>query len=441
MGSCAVYLVIGLGQTGFSCVQYLYACNMPCAVFDTRENPPYKQQLLSEFPDVPCFFGRFPESYAHCDYWVMSPGLDYKQHEFSRLQGRDTQIITDLDLWVAAIKMPVVAVTGSNGKSTVTTLVVALLQAAGYRACAVGNIGNPVLDYMDDDMDVYALECSSFQLSLAQSLPVLSSVCLNVSPDHLDVHGSMENYRSAKQKIYASCAIPVVNLEEQDLFPGRIPQHAITYATNQSADYYLRDAPAMMLAIKQRGDVMLVADLSPSLVHHPINVLAALALLDSFNLDLQSCIPVLRTFKGLAHRLYQVGVYHQIYWYNDSKATNVGSAQAALRTLYKTHKKRVIWIAGGQGKGADFSMIQSVISETVKHAFLIGEAQDELYGCCAEESIAATKVMSLEVAVQSAKQLADPEDVVVLAPACASFDMFENYQDRGLCFERLVRSL
>ncbi len=441
------YLVFGLGKTGYSCLKYLAAEGFDFVVFDTRPNPPFLTQMQTEFPKVKLYLENLPGDVAkNYNYWVMSPGIDFAKQDFYKLVDANTVIVGDLELWFTKIasmpaekKPEVIGVTGSNGKSTVVTLVGALLDNARIRSAVVGNIGTPVLDSISDDVAVYVLECSSFQLLLTNNISLNAGTCLNLSPDHLDYHGTMEKYLLAKQRVYKNCQHPVVNIDE-DLYPGAIPDSAITYSVTKAANYFLRDNGVVMLASSKHGDIMPLADLSPALINYPENVLAALALVDSLQLQLSACVEVLKNFVGLKHRLCQIGKYSGALWFNDSKATNVGAAEGALKTLYKKYQQKLFWIAGGQAKGADLSVLNATINQTVKYAVLIGEARDELAACCKTQNVDYYCATSLADAIAHIKKLVS-DDIVVLAPACASFDMFDDYTHRGRCYEELVRGV
>jgi UDP-N-acetylmuramoylalanine--D-glutamate ligase len=440
------YLVFGLGKTGYSCVKYLAAEGFSFVVFDTRPNPPFLAQLQTEFPHVKLYLENLPSDVAHnYNYWVMSPGIDFAKQDFYKFADTNTVIIGDLELWFAKIasmrseKKPIViGVTGSNGKSTVVTLLGALLNASRIRSVVIGNIGEPVLNFIDADVAVYVLECSSFQLLLTNNISTEAAACLNLSPDHLDYHGTMENYLLAKQRIYKNCKHPVINIDE-NLYPGKIPDSAITYSVTKEADYFLREGPVVMLSSRKYGDILPLMDLSPALINYPENALAALALVDSLSLELQLLVAVLKNFVGLNHRLHHVGKYSGALWFNDSKATNVGAAEGALKTLYKKYQQKLFWVAGGQAKGADLSVLNPIIQQTVKYAVLIGEARDELAACCKTQNIDYYCASSLADGIAHIKKLVK-DDIVVLAPACASLDMFDDYTHRGRCYEELIKA-
>lgn len=437
------YVVIGLGKTGLSCVRFLKHLGCDVAVIDTRVQPPGLDQLNAEFSDVRFFSGSLDQfDLSAAQELIVSPGLSIRTPAIAKAQAAGVSIVGDIELFCRTVSEPIIAVTGSNGKSTVVTLLGELLAAAGLKVKTAGNIGLPVLDALlaKEPIDVWVLELSSFQLETTHSLSAQVACILNVTEDHMDRYDSLNDYASAKQRIFDRCntavywiddprTCPVTQNCKRVAFGGESNQHGRFYVANQNGQSWVMD-----------GNTPIIADTDLLIkgVHNLLNVAAVFTMLDAFGVDYRSVLSALKAFPGLPHRCQWVAETNGVAWYNDSKGTNVGAAQAAIEGLGAAIAGKVIWIAGGDGKGADFSVLQPVVKRYVRHAVLLGRDADMIAMAIASVCDI-TKASTLQEAVSIAANIAQPADVVLLSPACASLDMFRNYEDRGDQFVAAVK--
>lgn len=438
------YVVIGLGKTGLSCVRFLTRLGCDVAVIDTRAQPPGLAELEQEFPAVRFFSGALEQfDLTRAQELVVSPGLSIRTPAIAKAQAAGVSVAGDIELFCRAVSSPVIAVTGSNGKSTVVTLLGELLQAAGRRVKVAGNIGLPVLDALTskEPVDVWVLELSSFQLETTHSLNADVACILNVTEDHMDRYDSLNDYASAKQRIFDQCGTavywiddprtcPVVQSCKMLPFGGSAVRHGRFHVTQSAGQNWLVD-----------GDAKLVADTELLIkgAHNLLNVAAVFSMLEAFGVDYRHVLDTLRQFRGLPHRCCWVASSRDVAWYNDSKGTNVGAAQAAIEGLGSSIRGKLVWIAGGDGKGADFSALQPVVKQFVRVAILLGRDAD-LIAKAVGDDCQVIHVGSLQEAVEQAARQAQAGDAVLLSPACASLDMFRNYEDRGEQFEAAVRA-
>lgn len=438
-------VVIGLGPTGLSCIRYLKSKDCPVAVTDSRENPPNLAELQKEFPDVPVSLGELSPSFiGAADQLVVSPGVSCHEPFIEEQMKKGVPVLGDIELFARENKKPVLAITGSNGKTTVTTLLGRMIEASGYKVSVCGNIGRQVLDaLLVEQPDFYVLELSSFQLETTYSLKISAAVILNVTPDHMDRYDDFSDYLAAKQRIYQDCEHPVVNLDEPSIWetlPLVAARIGFTLGKPKRGQFGLReDLGQLYLA---EGELLLtsVNNLTLRGQHHYQNALAALAMGFSVGLPMETMLSVLRTFKGISHRCEFVAEKRGVHWFNDSKGTNVGATIAAIQTLAAQQKGRLFLIAGGDAKKADLSGLQAPVENAVAQVILFGQDADAI-AAVIDGVTPYEKVESLEGAVRRAAELAKPGDTVLLSPACASFDMFENYEHRGKTFIDLVKQL
>ncbi len=420
-------LILGLGATGYSCARFFAQRRIPFAVNDSRANPPLLEKFKQEFPSVKFVGGEFsPELLQEAAQIIISPGISLSN---PIIKPHLAKIIGDVEVFAQAVKKPVIGITGSNGKTTVTTLVGEMVKAAGKKVSVCGNIGKPVLTALleDGDVDFYVVELSSFQLEVTFSLKLATAVLLNVTPDHMDRHGTIEAYLAAKQRIYLHCEKPVVNVDEPWLFENLHLKNPIRISIlNDNADWTLKDLDIKKLPLKG--------------AHHYQNDLAALAMGDAVGLPRRTMMQVLENFKGLEHRCQVVREFEGVTWFNDSKGTNVGATQTALNSVGGAISGKVVWIAGGQGKNADFSILRPAISEHVSCAILYGQ-DAKIIAAAIESAVPVLFATSLEEAVKQAKARAKQQDAVLFSPACASFDMFANFEERGKCYQKIVAAL
>ncbi len=434
-------LIVGLGATGLSCARFLAQRGVELAVTDSRAKPPGLAAFQKELPDVALFVGGFDASaFARAERIVVSPGVSLQEPLLQAALRRGIEIVGDIELFARVAKAPVVAITGSNGKSTVTSLLGAMASHAGRDVRVGGNLGTPALDLIrNHEPELYVLELSSFQLESVHSLRCQAATVLNLSPDHLDRYDSMESYAHAKRQVYVGAKVQVVNRDDPLAAalasgPGSIVGFGLGEPGGQ--DFGVVDSAAGSWIVKGKERWMAVADLRMPGRHNLANALAALALGDAVGLPKQSMLQLLREFQGLPHRTQWVAELQGVSWFNDSKATNIGAALAAIHGL----NGPLILIAGGQGKGADFHALAEGLDERVKAVVLLGEAAGEIEHAL-NGGVPTQHAANMTDAVRRAAKLAVAGDTVLLSPACASFDMFSGYQERGEVFMRAVLEL
>jgi UDP-N-acetylmuramoylalanine--D-glutamate ligase len=429
-------LVLGLGVSGRSAARF--CAERGAKVIAADERPLESIPDFDAMPDeIDCRFGApFPDLEPF-DLVVPSPGIPA-----ARWSGRARRAWGDIELCYRALPIPVVAVTGTNGKSTVVRLIEALAQAAGLRAHAAGNLGIPALDLVGQPLDLAILEVSSFQLESVDSFRPRTAVLLNVTPDHLDRHADLDGYLAAKARIFARQTVSdhaILNGDDPRVREMRLPDAV------ERLEFRRRDPVAAGAwfegrhAIVQRGGRRQVVDLggvSPHLVHQQENVLAALLAVATLDVDLTRASRGLVDFQGLPHRCERVAEIRGVEFIDDSKATNVGAAVRSLAAI----EAPIIWIAGGRHKGGDLGELADAARGRIRRALLIGEAAEEFERTLAEQ-VGCERVADLAAAVARAMAIAHPGDVVLLAPACASFDQFKNFEDRGRQFQAAVHAL
>ncbi|HEX6592447.1 MAG TPA: UDP-N-acetylmuramoyl-L-alanine--D-glutamate ligase [Moraxellaceae bacterium] len=439
-------VVVGLGKTGLSCVRFLKSRGYPVAVNDTRENPPGLAELRAEFPDVEVSLGRLDgELLLRAREVVASPGISVNEAELKAARNAGIPVTGDIDIFCREVKAPIVAITGSNAKSTVTTLVGLMAENAGVDVGVGGNLGTPVLDMLREkgEQALYVLELSSFQLETTHSLKAAVAVVLNISEDHMDRYSSMQDYHQAKHRIFRHCQRYVINRDDPltvPLIEDSIPRSSFGLNAPdlnqfgvllQAGEKFLargRDRLLPVTAMKIRGE------------HNVANALAALALGEAVGLPMDAMLQTLREFPGLPHRCELVIEQDGVAWYNDSKGTNVGSTLAAINGLGAAITGKLILIAGGVGKGQDFSPLSAPLLKYAKALVLIGEDGPKIAADVAQ-SIRKVEAATLRDAIEKSRELASSGDAVVLSPACASFDMFKHYEDRGDQFAAGVQRL
>lgn len=435
--------IVGLGLTGYACARYLAEQRVAFRVVDSREEPSLKQQFAKEFPQITLECGAFKtEQFAANDRLFLSPGIARTTPAVAWAIKQGAEISSDIELFLQATKQPVIAITGSNGKTTVVSMLAHVLNAQGIKTIAAGNIGVPVLDLLTDKQtaDCYVLELSSFQLENLEQPSVKVASLLNVSDDHMDRYDSVTSYIAAKQRVYQGAEIAVYNRNEVETMPKNAVEKSISFGLDeaQGNNFGLLTLDGKVY-LAQGNQALLACDqLSVVGQHNWLNALAVLAMCEAMKLDIQSVLPSLASFKGLPHRCQWIGNIEGVDFYNDSKATNTGSVIAAIKGLQSANKNLVL-IAGGVDKDSDFTELSLWVEKAVKHVVLIGQDANKIAAVLPESIV--TYVNSMEEAVQTAFQQASAGDKVLLAPACASFDMFKNYQHRGEVFEQAVKAL
>jgi UDP-N-acetylmuramoylalanine--D-glutamate ligase len=429
------YLVVGLGVTGHSVASYLLRHGRRCRVQDTRDLPPYLGRLRSRFGDVDFSAGQLTrELIDWADVLVVSPGLSVRRPEFAEATGLGKQVIGDVELFARLADAPIAAITGSNGKSTVTRLVGEIVAREGLRAAVGGNLGTPALDLLDGDPECFVLELSSYQLETTTSLRPRVAALLNLCEDHLDRYDDYDDYVRAKMRVFRNADICVSNLDDP---ATRHDSADVTFSLYPSspADFRLIEDGGYHLG--QGSDAWIAVDeLRLTGRHNWANCLAAMAIAQGLGISRDATVAALRDFEGIPHRSQWVAEIDGVEWINDSKATNVGAAQASIAG----RDRPLILIAGGQSKGADMTLMRDSIEAKVRLVLLLGEDAERL-----ERAWSGTtrieRVADMRAAVQRAREFARPGDCVLLAPACASFDMYEKFEARGDDFMRRVREL
>jgi len=437
-------LILGLGLSGLSCVRFLTKMDVKFAVNDSRNSPVNIEQFNKEYPLLKLSLGQWDaELIAAADIIITSPGIDLNDKNIATHINDKCQIWGDVELFFQIINqhnivLPTLAVTGSNGKSTVVSLLAHIGKKLGLNICLAGNIGLPIVDMLAEDnleqIDCLVLELSSFQLETLRSMNALGVSVLNISDDHLDRHKTLENYQHIKHNIYHQGQTLVFNRDDQLTLPLAVnnDQTLVSFGSDNAKDGQfglLNNKQALAIA---SNSLIALNQLPMSGTHNALNCLAALALGQSAGWNMAEMVNVLGSFVGLEHRCQIVPSNDGIIWINDSKATNVGATLAAIEGLVQTKKasQKLILIAGGEGKGADFSPLKIAINNNVAQLITLGKDGDKL----ADLTDKSISVTSLQNAVDTASALARNGDIVLLSPACASLDMFSNFVERGNAF-------
>lgn len=426
-------VIIGLGLTGLSCVRFFLDRGVVPRVMDTRATPPG----LDELPEnVVCHCGSLNDEWLQqADLIVASPGIALATKQLQQAADRGIEIVGDIELFCREADAPVIAITGSNGKSTVTTLVGEMAKAAGISVGVGGNIGIPALSLLNSGHTLYVLELSSFQLETTSSLKALAATVLNISEDHMDRYPlGLEQYRDAKLKVYDNAQNCIVNAQDSLTLPkGQTLNKCMSFGVN-NGDYVFDTQQRVLIA---KGETVLdVAQMHLTGQHNYMNALAALALADTAGIERNASLQVLKEYAGLVHRFQLVLFNNGVRWINDSKATNVGSTEAALNGL---HVDGTIYLLlGGDGKSADFSSLKQYITADNYRLYCFGRDGKALAQLAPEKSVL-TETME-----QSMRQLAPllkDGDMVLLSPACASLDQFKSFEQRGDVFAKLAKEL
>ncbi|PJE57126.1 UDP-N-acetylmuramoyl-L-alanine--D-glutamate ligase [Marinomonas sp. BSi20584] len=446
IGSDRVRAVVGLGATGLSCVRFLASKGIEFYVVDSRENPPGLEHAKEFCSQERIFTGNLEvlETLGVTELFV-SPGIALRTPVLARLAERGVAMRGDIDLFRDYVNAPFVAITGSNAKSTVTTLVALLLQACGKNAIAGGNLGLPALDLLSPNADFYVLELSSFQLETTHALQADLACLLNVSEDHMDRYKDLYEYQRVKQKVYRGCKAAVCNKQDiltAPLLAEGVPVRAFTTKSPDLKEYgMLKDGDGAWLC-KGVERLYHTSQIALKGSHNHANVLAALAMLELLGVDVlsEAVGKVLKEFGGLPHRCETVRVLNGVTYINDSKGTNVGATLAALQGLGSAANKNILLIAGGEGKGADFRALAKPVKDLVRIVYLFGKDADRI----AEILPSDTEVKhfdTLDQIVASIGQDSKEGEIILFSPACASLDMYKNYEMRGAHFASLVAEL
>lgn len=435
-------VIVGLGKTGYSIACHLASQNLTFMVADNRAAPPELANFQHEFPDVPVVLGAFDaDQFLSATELFISPGIPLSEPAIATAKQAGITISGDIELFCRAATAPVIAITGSNGKSTVTTLVGEMAAQAGKRVAVGGNLGTPALALLADDVELYVVELSSFQLERCSYVAAEVATVLNVSEDHLDHHGNMIAYHQAKHRIFRDCRNAVINRDDalsSPLVPDAVGVWRFGLGRSDIRGFgVLEHAGERFLALAGER-LMPVANLKISGEHNISNALASLALGAAAGLPMPAMLTVLAEFRGLSHRCEYIASIKGVRYINDSKGTNVGAAVSAIKGL--AANGRVVLIAGGQAKGADLQPLITTLQARGRAAIFIGESAADLMALAAGK-VSAEVAADLSSAVERASQLAESGDVVLLSPACASFDMFKGYEQRGDVFSEAVNRL
>jgi len=438
-------VVAGLGISGVSAVNFLHERGYQVAVTDSRAHPPGHDQIPV---GIQTSFGQLDtELLLQAEEIILSPGLAPQLPEIQQAIAKEIPVVGDIQLLRRATEVPIVAITGSNAKSTVTTLIGLMAKEAGKKVAVGGNLGRPALDLLKDQPELIILELSSFQLETTSLLNAEVAVMLNMSEDHLDRHGDMLGYHAAKHRIFQGVRKVVFNRDDalsRPLVPDAVPVQSFGLNAPDMNQYgVLCDTDGTLWLARGRERLLKSTEMYIQGTHNIANALACLALGEAIGLPLNSMLKTLKSFKGLAHRCEYVDTVNNVRYYNDSKGTNIGATLAAIEGLgaaIAPRKGKVVVILGGQGKGQDFKALRAAVQQYVKTVVLIGEDALKIEQSI-EGSTEILKAATLQEAVQLCHAKADAEDVVLLSPACASFDMFKGYDDRGHQFVACVKAL
>jgi len=465
-------LVLGLGETGLSMARFLARRGARVRVADTREAPPGLNALAEKVPQAELALGAFRDtSFDQIDLIAISPGVPLATPQVRAAAARGVPVVGDIELFAQALRegyggaqaardggggaqVPqVLAVTGTNGKTTVTALLGAMCRRSGRATEVAGNISPAALDVLMQCEDaghrpeVWVLELSSFQLETTRTLNPAAATVLNVSEDHLDRYGDMDEYARAKARIFRGEGIQVLNRDDarslRMAVAGRKQLSFGLDAPGRAEDFGLLRADGELSLAQGATPLLGLRELSIAGLHNAANALAALALARALDLPYTSLLPALREFKGLPHRLQKVAEIDGVTYYNDSKGTNVGAAVAALAGFAELAASgaRVILIAGGDGKGQDFAPLAQPVARCARAVVLIGRDAELIARAIGASGVTLLRAGSMEEAVLQARAQARPGDVVLLSPACASFDMFRNYPHRGEVFAACVENI
>ena len=433
------YMVFGLGKTGLSVAKYLRRNNIDAIYYDTRINPPNLNELKAIIPESKIFLGDCAQFLlTDVDRLVVSPGLNNNEPLIQNANNLGIEIISDIDIFVENTIQEFVVITGSNGKSTVTELLLLMCMKAKIEAVAGANLGKPALDLLSENIDIYLLELSSFHLARCNHLPAKVAALLNISSDHIDWHGSEESYYQAKYRIYREASSSVYNrnnLKSLDYIGEGLSS---SFGMDQGNEDHFGTLKCDGIRYLAKGSEKLLSthDIRLSGSHNIENILAAMSIGTLMGIPKESMIDAIKEFKGLPHRMQLIASINGVQYINDSKGTNVGAAIASVNSI----EGSLILIAGGQGKGGDFKFFADSIYRNLKEIILIGE-DSKIIAKEFEPLISTTIVDNLDEAVYLAAANSNKDGTVLLSPACASFDQFDSYIHRGDEFCRIVREL
>ncbi|MDO6427180.1 UDP-N-acetylmuramoyl-L-alanine--D-glutamate ligase [Thalassotalea sp. 1_MG-2023] len=436
-------VVLGAGLTGMSCVRFLQQHNISCLINDSRNNIINDNEFSRAYPKNTLVTGFWDlDEISQADILLVSPGIDLHAEDLFPHISMGCKVIGDVELFCQLNDKPIVAVTGSNGKSTVVSILSHIASALEVNMALAGNVGTPVLELINAEVDGFIFELSSFQIETLQSMQAKVATVLNISDDHLDRHLTVENYSEIKQKVYQQCEFAVINRDDPasynhlTLTAERVTSFGLG-VPSQSDFGIITEGECQYLAFGKQK-IIDINTLPLAGLHNALNYLAIFAIAHRLGWPLDAVANACKSFHGLEHRCQRIITSDNINWINDSKATNVGATVAAIEGLYPTLTSgEIILIAGGEGKGANFSMLEDAITNKVAKLITYGKDGHQI----AQLKSSSLQVESLEQAVKQASVCAKAGDIVLLSPACASLDMFKNFAERGDVFAQTVKSL
>ncbi len=431
-------IVLGLGITGASCVNYCQRKGWPVLVMDSRNEPPLLAEFKARFTDVTVRCGQFDEvTLAEAGLIIISPGVDYHNPALNTAKQKQVPIVGDVELFALENQTPVIAVTGSNGKSTVCDCLGWMFNQAGINTTVAGNIGTPVLDLLQQQQpELYVLELSSFQIETLRSLKAEVVSVLNLSEDHLDRHGTMENYAAIKRRLYTMGQSVALNLDDKLTHNEQLPEPVVTFGTAANADFKILSDEQGFSVVYNSATLLHESACKVKGVHNGLNLAACLAIAKLYGLSIdEHLLNILKRYSGLEYRCQLVESSDNIRWINDSKATNVGAAKAAIQSFAK-QGNRLYLIAGGDAKGGNVAELTADITQHVSFTWVYGK--DAALFIKELPNEICQKVKDLPEAIGRVKEVAVAGDTVLFSPACASTDMYPNYKVRGEHFNQLV---
>ena len=436
--------IVGMGATGLSAARFLSSAGKPFVFADSRTEPPRLSEVREQYPDVPVVLGPFPEDLLlDFDSVVVSPGVSLQEPALVAARKNGVKLLGDVELFLEQAAAPVVVITGSNGKSTVTTLLGEMALNSGLNVGVGGNLGTPMLDLLDSDHQLYIIELSSFQLELVTDTRGAIAGLLNISPDHMDRYAGLQQYHAAKHRIFLGASTVINNRQDpltNPLLSTTVNHYSFGLNKPDLDSFGLIEEGGEQWLAHGLQPLMAAADVAIKGTHNLANALAALALGHAAGLDMQAMLATLKVWKGLPHRCEHVATVNEVMYIDDSKGTNVGATIAALNGFGVAGQANLVLIAGGQGKDQDFSQLKSSLAQFVKLLLLFGEDAARI-----ENALQGTTEVkfceSLQDAVAQAETVAEPGDIVLLSPACASFDMFSGFEERGRVFQSAVKAV
>lgn len=432
------YLIIGAGVSGWSVAEYLLARNKLFRLMDSRELPPNDAKIKQQLSKSQICFGKFDEQWLqNADVIILSPGVSPQTLEIQKAISSGAEVIGDIELFAREANKPYIAITGSNGKSTVTTLVTAILKSQGINARAGANIGKPALSLLNDEsIDMYVLELSSFQLETCKAIRPEAAVVLNISDDHLDRHSSLEEYAGIKTSIYTNAKQKVIPRDNSGDKSLQAIDGAVSFGDDvpTGLHYGIEESESGRWLMQGSEQLIRSAEIPLLGVTGELNVLAALALTDLFIQDKNKALNAVRTFQGLPHRCEVIIEHHGVTWIDDSKGTNVGATISAILGL----RQSIVLLIGGVHKGGSLDTLVEAVREKVPLVVVFGRDKD-IFTKALKNVTEVIEAGSLSDAVGCVYERVEASQAVLFSPACASFDMFSNYVERGLVFQAAVK--